>query len=159
MESLENLRRLIMTQAQTNRFKTAIEKHRSELVSEIHSQKRQIVIAESEHDPIDQVQSMHVRENSATHLGRRSRILAEVDRSLQAISEGSYGICVDCEEPISLKTPGNHTLGVALSQLPGISGALRSRRAAGRLADCQTFSTSLMLGNRFGDANHVGRNI
>ena len=103
MESLPNLGRLIMTQAQTIRFKKAIENHRRELVSEIHSQTRQIVIDESEHDPIDQVQSMHMREESATHLGRRSRILAEVDRSLQAISEGSYGICVDCEEPISLK--------------------------------------------------------
>ena len=46
---------------------------------------------------------MHVRENSATHLVRRWRILAEIDRSLQARSEGSFGICVDCEEPISLK--------------------------------------------------------
>ena len=92
-----------MTQAQTIRFKKAIENRRRELVSEIHSQTRQIVIAESEHDPIDQIQSMHMREESAIHLGRRSRILAEVDRSLRAISEGSYGICVDCEEPISLK--------------------------------------------------------
>ena len=103
MESLPNLERLTMTQTQTIRFKTAIENHRRELVSEIHLQTRQIVIAESEHDPIDQVQSMHMREESATRLGRRSRILAEVNRSLQAISEGSYGICVDCEEPISLK--------------------------------------------------------
>jgi len=103
MESLLNLGRLTMTQAQTIRFKKAIENRRRELVSEIHSQTRQIVIAESEHDPIDQVQSMHLREESAIHLGRRSRILAEVDRSLQAISEGSYGICDDCEEPISLK--------------------------------------------------------
>ena len=103
MESLPNLERLTMTQTQTIRFKTAIENHRRELVGEIHSQTRQILIAESEHDPIDQVQSMHVREESAIHLGRRSRILAEVDRSLQAIFEGLYGICVDCEEPISMK--------------------------------------------------------
>jgi RNA polymerase-binding transcription factor len=44
-----------------------------------------------------------MREESATLLGRRSHILTEVDRSLQAISEGSYGVCVDCEEPIGLK--------------------------------------------------------
>src|ERR1700686_4945830 len=78
MESLPNLGRLTMTQAQTIRFKKAIENHRWELVREIHSQTRQIVIAESEHDPIDQVQSMHMREESATHLGRRSHILAGV---------------------------------------------------------------------------------
>jgi DnaK suppressor protein len=92
-----------MTKEQTSRFKKAIENHRRELVKEIHSQTRQIVIQENEHDPIDQVQSMNLREESASHLGRRSRVLAEIDRSLQAISEGSYGICIDCEEPISLK--------------------------------------------------------
>jgi len=92
-----------MTQTQTIRFKKTIENHRWELVGEIHSQTRQLVIDEIEHDPIDQVQSMHMREESAIHLGRRSRVLADVDRSLQAISGGSYGICVDCEEPISLK--------------------------------------------------------
>lgn len=92
-----------MTQAQTIRFKRAIENRRRELESEIHSHTLQIVIAESEHDPIDHVQSMQMREQSATQLGRRSWILAEVDRSLKAISDGSYGICVDCEKPISLK--------------------------------------------------------
>jgi DnaK suppressor protein len=92
-----------MTQAQTIRFQKAIEQRRLELVGEINSQTRQIVIGESEHDPIDQVQSMHMREECASQLGRRSLVLAEIDRSLQAIAEGSYGICVDCEEPISLK--------------------------------------------------------
>ena len=92
-----------MTQAQAIRFKKAIENHRRELVREIHSQTRQLVINESDHDPIDHVQSMHMREESAAHLGRRSRVLADLDRSLQAISDGSYGSCVDCEEPIGLK--------------------------------------------------------
>jgi len=46
---------------------------------------------------------MNLREENATQLGRRSRVLAEVNRSLQAISEGAYGICIDCEEPIGLK--------------------------------------------------------
>jgi DnaK suppressor protein len=92
-----------MTQAQVIRFKKSIEKRRLELLTEIRSQTSQIVIGDSDHDPIDQVQAMHSREECATHLGRRSLVLAEIDRSLQAISEGSYGICVDCEEPISLK--------------------------------------------------------
>jgi DnaK suppressor protein len=90
-----------MTQAQLIRFKKSIEKRRLELLTEIRSQTSQIVIGDSDHDPIDQVQAMHLREECATHLGRRSLVLAEVDRSLQAILEGSYGICVDCEEPIA----------------------------------------------------------
>jgi DnaK suppressor protein len=92
-----------MTQEQTIRFKRSIENRRRDLVSEINSQTRLIVIDDHEHDPIDQVNSMHMREETATHLGRRSRVLAEIERSLQAISDGSYGICIDCEEPITLK--------------------------------------------------------
>lgn len=103
MESLQHSGRRTMTPIQTIRFKTAVENRGRELVSEIHSQTSQILIAESDHDPMDQVQSMHVREESAIHLGRRSRTLAEVDRSLRAMSEGLYGICVDCEEEISLR--------------------------------------------------------
>ena len=92
-----------MTQTQKIHFKKAMESKRRELLGDIHSQSSRIKIDESEHDPIDQVQSMHFREENATHLGRRSRILAEIDLSLHRISDGSYGLCIDCEEPISVK--------------------------------------------------------
>jgi DnaK suppressor protein len=92
-----------VTQEQTIRFKKTMANKRRELVTEIRAQTIQIVIIDGDHDPIDQVQSMHLREENATQLGRRSRLLAEVDRSLHAIFEGTYGTCIDCEEPISLK--------------------------------------------------------
>jgi DnaK suppressor protein len=96
-------REFTVTQAQTIHFKKAMEDKRRELRGEIHSQSSRIKIDQSEHDPIDQVQSMHIREETATHLGRRSRTLAEIDLSLHAIADGTYGLCIDCEEPISLK--------------------------------------------------------
>jgi DnaK suppressor protein len=92
-----------MTQAQITRFKTLIDKKRRELVSDIHVQTKLIAINGSEADPIDHIQSMNIREETATQLGRRSLVLAEINRSLDAIREGIYGLCVDCEEPISLK--------------------------------------------------------
>jgi DnaK suppressor protein len=92
-----------MTQAQTMHFKKAMEDERRKLLGDIRSHSSRIRVDDSEHDPIDQVQSMHIREENATHLGRRSRTLVEIELSLEAISEGSYGLCVDCEEPISLK--------------------------------------------------------
>lgn len=94
---------VIVTQPEMSRFKKAMEKKRRELVSQIHADKSQLAIGECEHDPIDQVQSVNMREENATRLGRRSSVLAEIDRSLHAILEGSYGLCIDCEEPISLK--------------------------------------------------------
>lgn len=92
-----------MTQTQITRLKILIETKRRELVSEIHAQTNLIAINESEADPIDKMQSMNMREETATQLGRRSRVLAEIERSLHAVNEGSYGLCVDCEEAISLK--------------------------------------------------------
>ena len=93
----------MLTQEQTLRFKTVIQNMRRELVREIHAQAGAITINESEHDPLDQLQSLNMREENATQLDRRWRLLAELDRSLHAISEGSYGLCIDCEEPVSLK--------------------------------------------------------
>jgi len=93
----------IVTQAQTINFKRIIETKRRELASAIRAQTAGIAIGDSEHDPIDQMQSMKLREEHATRLGQLSRILAQVDRSLHEISEGSYGLCAECEEPISLK--------------------------------------------------------
>ena len=92
-----------MTQAQTVGFKRIIEIKRRELVSAIHVQTAGLVVGESEHDPMDQMQSMKLREEHAARLGQLSRTLAQVDRSLHALSEGSYGLCVECEEPISPK--------------------------------------------------------
>ena len=94
---------IIMTQTQIARLKTLIDTKRRELVSQIHAQTNQIAVNESEADPIDQIQSMNIREETATQLGKRSRVLAEIDRSLHAINDGTYGLCIDCEEPISLK--------------------------------------------------------
>ena len=93
----------MLTQEQTLRFKTVIQNKRRELVRAIHAQAGAITINESEHDPLDQLQSLNMREENATLLDRRSRLLAELDRSLHAISEGLYGLCIDCEEPVSLK--------------------------------------------------------
>ena len=92
-----------MTHSQIVRLKALMAAKRCELASEIHTQTKMIVIHDSDPDPIDQVLSMHIREEHAIHLGRRSRVLAEINRSLRAIDEGSYGICIDCEEEISLK--------------------------------------------------------
>lgn len=93
----------MVTHEQIVRFKSAIENKRRELVREILAQAGAITINENEHDPVDQLQSMNLREENATQLGLRSHLLLEVDRSLHAISEGSYGLCIDCEEPVSLK--------------------------------------------------------
>jgi RNA polymerase-binding transcription factor len=92
-----------MTDAQKMRFKAMLAAKRQELVREIHSQTAELAIDEGEHDPVDRVQSMTRRDQAANMLRRLSRTLSDVDGALRGMSEGSYGVCVECEEPIGRK--------------------------------------------------------
>jgi DnaK suppressor protein len=85
----------------TELMKHALEQKRRELIRDIRLQTNQLNVGESEHDPADQVQSMNRRDQVADLAGRFSRLLAQVEKSLEAISDGSYGLCVGCEEPIA----------------------------------------------------------
>ncbi len=78
----------IVTQVQIASFKRIIENKRRELVSAIQAQTAGIAVNESEHDPIDQMQSMKLREEHATRLGQLSRTLAQADQALHAILDG-----------------------------------------------------------------------
>ncbi len=54
----------------------------------------------SEHDPGDMSHQMFTREMDATVGLQTRRRLEDVERALQKIEEGSYGVCDDTGEPI-----------------------------------------------------------
>ena len=92
-----------MTKTQMMRFHAALETKRQELVREIRAQAGELTIREDGRDLIDQVQSMNQRDEAVLAVQWRSRVLSDVDAALRAMSEGVYGDCVECGEPISLK--------------------------------------------------------
>ena len=92
-----------MTTSEKMEFKGALQRKRQEIDAEIRAKTSDLTVMEGDHDPLDQVQSMNSRDEAATMIARLSRILSEVDRSLDAIAEGTYGVCVGCDEPISPK--------------------------------------------------------
>ena len=92
-----------MTKTQMIRFKAALEVRRHELAREIRAQTGGLTIAENGSDPMDQVQSMNQRDEAALTVQWLSRVRSDVDAALRAMSEGAYGACVECGEPISLK--------------------------------------------------------
>lgn len=83
--------------------KHALETKRRELIRDIRLQTDQLKVGETEHDPADQVLSINRRDQTAGLVCRLSRLLAQVERSLEAICDCSYGLCVECEEPIADK--------------------------------------------------------
>ena len=56
-----------------------------------------------EADPLDRATQDLSRNNIFRIRSRESRLIKKIRQSLQAIDDGSYGICEDCEEPISIE--------------------------------------------------------
>ena len=88
---------------QTDSLRALLEQKRAELVRWIHSQTSSLSVRESESDLVDRMQSMCSRDQAVTLLDALSRKLTDIDAALAAMEDGSYGICIDCEEPIAAK--------------------------------------------------------
>ena len=55
-----------------------------------------------EPDLIDQVMEEQARDRRLHLRNRDQKLIVKIQRRLQAIDEGTYGICEDCEEPIAI---------------------------------------------------------
>jgi DnaK suppressor protein len=58
---------------------------------------------EKEADPLDRATIDDCRNGIYRIHSRESRLIKKIKSSLEAIEEGTYGICQDCEEPISVE--------------------------------------------------------
>jgi DnaK suppressor protein len=82
-------------------LKAVLRNKRSELARAIRSQTALLNASEGEPDVLDRMQSMSRRDEAVTFLDSLTRTLAAVDVALQALAEGTYGTCAQCDEPIS----------------------------------------------------------
>jgi DnaK suppressor protein len=64
-----------------------------ELIGSIHT---------NEADPLDRATEEEARSRQQRIRGRENRLIVKIKKRLQAIEEGTYGICEDCEEPIAI---------------------------------------------------------
>lgn len=92
-----------MTKTQMMCFQAALETKRHELMREIHARAGRLAIREDGCDRIDEVQSMNQRDEAVLAVEWLQRVLSDVDAALRAVSEGVYGACAECGEPVSLK--------------------------------------------------------
>ena len=54
-------------------------------------------------DPIDMTQEAAEREMAIENLDRETALIRRVREAMERIDDGSYGMCLECEEPISPK--------------------------------------------------------
>src|SRR5947199_9881763 len=90
-----------MTQAETKKYKEILETRQAELVQVLRY--RDAITIEKSPDALDEVQNAAERELAIRNLDRESNLLRNVRAALARIEDGSYGICMQCEEEISPK--------------------------------------------------------
>ena len=90
-----------MTKTELSKFKKILETKRDELEQIVR--KRDAITIEKSADALDEVQHAAERELAIRNLDRESQLLRSVRTALRRIEEGSFGICLHCEEEISPK--------------------------------------------------------
>jgi DnaK suppressor protein len=90
-----------MTKTDLNRYRKILEARQSELAKVLRN--REGIAIEKSPDALDEVQHAAERELAIRNLDRESHLLRNVKAALRRIEEGTYGVCLNCEEEISPK--------------------------------------------------------
>jgi DnaK suppressor protein len=90
-----------MTNGELNKYRNVLEAKQSELVQLVRN--REGIAIEKSADALDEVQYATERELAIRILDRDSNLLRNVRAALDRIEEGSFGVCLHCEEDISPK--------------------------------------------------------
>jgi len=90
-----------MTKTEINKFKKILENKQDELEQIVRN--RDAITIEKSADALDEVQHAAERELAIRNLDRESNLLRNVRSALRRIDDGSFGICLHCEEEISPK--------------------------------------------------------
>ena len=90
-----------MTKSELNKYKDILETRQAELVEVLRN--RDGITIEKSPDALDEVQNAAERELAIRNLDRESNLLRNVRAALRRIDEGSFGVCVHCDEEISPK--------------------------------------------------------
>jgi len=90
-----------MTQTELNKYKAVLEAKQAELSAGLRN--REDIAIEKTPDALDEVQLAGERELAIRNLDRESNLLRNVRGALARINDGSYGICLHCEEDIKPK--------------------------------------------------------
>jgi DnaK suppressor protein len=90
-----------MTKTEMNKFKMILDTKRRELEGNVRN--REGIAIEKTPDALDEVQHAAERELAIRTLDRESTLLRNVRGALRRIDDGTYGVCMHCEEDINHK--------------------------------------------------------
>jgi DnaK suppressor protein len=110
-----------MTQTELNKYRAILEAKMAELSAGLRN--REDIAIEKTPDALDEVQLAGERELAIRNLDRESNLLRNVRSALSRVADGSYGICLHCEEDIKIKR---------LDAVPWTRYCIRCQEAADR---------------------------
>src|SRR6201985_2080448 len=90
-----------MTKIEVSKFKKILENKRDELEKIVRN--RDAITIEKSADALDEVQHASERELAIRNLDRESNLLRNVRLALRRIDDGTFGVCLHCEEEIRPK--------------------------------------------------------
>ena len=98
-----------MTKTEQNKFKQILDAKQTELGRLLRN--REGIAIEKNADALDEVQQAAERELAIRNLDRESGLLRQVKGAMARLEDGSYGICMHCEEEINPETVGRCPVG------------------------------------------------
>jgi DnaK suppressor protein len=110
-----------MNQTELNKYRATLEAKQAEL--SVGLRNRDDIAIEKTPDALDEVQLAGERELAIRNLDRESSLLRNVRSALARIADGSYGVCMHCEEDIKPKR---------LEAVPWAKYCIRCQEAADR---------------------------
>src|ERR1700752_4619621 len=110
-----------MTKNELEKYKTVLETRLAELSYALRN--REDIAIEKPPDALDEVQLAGERELAIRNLDRESNLLRNVRGALSRMADGSYGVCMHCEEDIKPKR---------LEAVPWTKYCIRCQEAADR---------------------------
>ena len=90
-----------MNQTELNKYKAMLDARKAELSAGLRN--REDIAIEKTPDALDEVQLAGERELAIRNLDRDSNMLRQVKGALARVADGSYGICLHCDEDIKTK--------------------------------------------------------
>ncbi|HLI29692.1 MAG TPA: TraR/DksA family transcriptional regulator [Terriglobia bacterium] len=90
-----------MVKARKGSYRTLLLKKRNELLAEVRRGPEALATSVQSPDAVEFAVKAAEQDLTARTADLRSRVLKEIDRALERVVRGSYGICESCEEEIS----------------------------------------------------------
>jgi DnaK suppressor protein len=90
-----------MNAVDVKKYKMLLIAKRDEIVS--NSRGRDEICVVQSNEQVETVQLAGERDFAVLSLERDSKTLAQIGAALKRIEDGDFGVCVECEEPISSK--------------------------------------------------------